>query len=130
MINIEHTEIQFSGDVKIPNKFYGDLVTTWFDFQIWVYNPADLPNKILYKNTRYKSETDIINDANLAYAHPKFGNLADTSGKGYITLPFNYGSLQPLKSSQGAELRVKLKDDIPIEGSFATVTIYYLSRDE
>ena len=130
MINIEHTEIQFSGDIKIPNKFYGDAVTTWFDFDIWVYNPANLPNKIPYKNTRYKSETDIINDANLAYTHPKFGNLKDTSSNGYITMPFNYGSLQALKSSQGAELRISLKDDAPIEGSFATVTINYYSRNE
>lgn len=128
MINIEHTEIQFCKDAKIPNAYYSGSQTTWFDFEIWVYNPLDLPNKIPYKSTKYKSEMDIINDANLAYGHPRFGNLPGTQD--YITLPFNYGSLQPLKSSQGAELRVSLKDDIPIEGSFATVTVYYLSRDE
>jgi hypothetical protein len=128
MINIEHTEVQFSGDVKIPNKFFGDASTTWFDFQIWVYNPLDLPNKIPYRTIRYKSEMDIISDANLAYPHPKFGNLPGSSD--YLVFPFNYGSLQPLKASQGAELRVSLKDDIPIEGSFASLTVYFLSRDE
>jgi len=128
MLNIEHTEVQFAGDVKIPNAYHGDSNTTWFDFSIWVYNPADLPNKIQYSNTRYKSEADIISDANLAYPHRQFGNLPGTDE--YLTFPFNYGSLQVLRNSVGAELRVSLKDDIPIEGSFANLTVYFLSRDE
>jgi hypothetical protein len=128
MINIEHTEVQFSGDVKIPNAFFSGNDTTWFDFAIWVYDPDDLPNKMLYKSTKYKSEMDIIADANLAYSHPKFGNLPGSGD--YLTFPFDYGSLQALKASEGAELRISLKDDIPIIGSYATVTIYFLSRDE
>lgn len=126
---IEHTEVQCSADTKIPNEVHGDSNTTYLDFDIYAYNPADLPNKVPVRSTRYKSELDIINDSNLGQGWiPHFGNLP--GGQNIFVFPFNYGTLKPLRASQGAELRVSLKDDIPLEGSFSSLTIYCMSESE
>ena len=117
MLLIEHSEIQFSKNVVVTDHFY---------FDVYVYNPNDLPNKMLYKRITYKNERDILNSSNLGYTIPKFGNLAND----VIILPFNYVTLQSLKSSQGAELRVSTKNDNAITGEFATATFYVISKGE
>lgn len=129
ILMIEHTEVQFSTDTKIPNVIHGDANTSGFDFDIYAYNPYDLPNKVAVKQTKYKSEVDIINDANQGQGWiPHFGNLPGTSD--ILVFPFEYGTLQPLRDSQGLELRVSLKDNVPLLGSFSTLTIYCMSRSE
>ena len=121
-INIEHSEIQFTEDVKllsstVPSKIF---------FEIWVYNPLDLPNKVLYRRNIYKSGKDIIAASNLGFSVPKFDDLPlDVN-----IYPFNYVSLISLSSSVGAELRVSTENDVPLEGSWAVGTFYISIKGE
>ena len=117
VLYLEHAEIQFSGAVTL-----GAL-----EFQIWAYNPYDLPNKVMVKRKVYKNARDILNSANLGTGViPKFGELQyDVQ-----VFPFNYVYLQPLKDSQGLEMRLKITGDTPFGGEFATVTFYCISEDE
>ena len=50
-----------------------------------------------------------------------------------ISLPFNYFTTLDLKSSLGMELRIYLEqtgETAPVEGEFATLSIYYSEVDE
>lgn len=132
ILNIEHTELNFSRDAYI---------NTPINFEIWVYNPyfnpgepegPSNPLRIPYKSKTYKNEKDIINNANLGQGYiPRYGNLIDD----VIIFPFNYVSTKPLKASQGAQLKIVLHKDkdgnnIPLTGSYGTLTIYATSHDE
>jgi len=118
MIHIEHSELQFTGDL---------LMNAPVNFDIWVYNPGDLPNKMLYKRTTYKNIKDIINAANLGT-----GVIApvDILTNPISVFPFDYATLKTLRSSQGAELRVSVEGDIPFSGEWGTATFYILSEAE
>jgi len=118
MIHIEHSELQFTGDL---------VMNAPVDFDIWVYNPYDLPNKMLYKRTTYKNIKDIINAANLGT-----GVIApvDILTNPISVFPFDYATLKTLRSSQGAELRVSTRGDTPFTGEWGTATFYVLSEDE
>jgi hypothetical protein len=88
-ILIEHTELQFARNVQITNPI---------DFEMWVYNPHNLPNKFLYNRLRYKNIKDILNANNLGQGYiPAIGGLAND----VLVFPFNYASLLPLQSSVG-----------------------------
>jgi hypothetical protein len=50
--------------------------------------------------------------------------------KNISVFPFDYISSKDLKSSQGAELRVWLENDIAHSGEYGTVTAYCLVDDE
>lgn len=118
VLNIQHAEVQFYQNVTMNAAML---------FEIWVYNPYDLPNKMLYQRIKYKNEKDIINSANLGQGIiPQFGNLADD----VLVFPFNYATIKSFKYSQGAELRVSVENDVALTGGFATVTFYILSQDE
>jgi hypothetical protein len=117
-IFIEHAELNFSSDV---------LVNSPFNFEIWVYNPYDLPNKVLYQKVKYKNIRDIINAANLGQGYiPKIAGLQND----VLVFPFNYATVKPLQTSTGAELRVSIDNDEEITGEWATATFYVLSEDE
>lgn len=118
ILALEHAELQFSADVVMDNAI---------TFEIWVYNPMDLPNKIPYKTIKYKNIKDIINAANLGQGYiPKISGLQND----ILVFPFNYIATKPLQSSVGAELRVKIEGDEELSGEWATATFYFLSEDE
>jgi len=118
LLLIEHSEIQFSDDVAI---------NTPLRFEIWVYNPLDLPNKVMYQAVQYSSMKDFVNEANLGTGViKKLGDLPSD----ILVFPFNYGSIKPLQSSVGAELRVFSVEDLELTGSYGTATFYALSRNE
>jgi hypothetical protein len=119
ILSINRAELQFSKNVSMGDSYV--------DFEIWVYNPYDLPNKILYKRKRYKNIKDIINGANLGQ-----GVIPAISGlsQDILVFPFDYVTTQDLKYSQGTELRIKINDDAPFSGEWATVTIYFNSETE
>lgn len=115
---IEHSEIQFTQDVELASPLR---------FEIWVYNPLDLPNKVLYQYSQYNGLRDFVNEANLGTGSiNQMGNLPGNVS----VFPFNYGSIKPISSAAGAELRVLSMDDIPLTGSYGTGTFYCLSRPE
>ena len=119
IISITRAELQFSADISMN--------TSYVDFEIWVYNPLDLPNKFMYKRKRYKNIKDIINGANLGQG--KIQPL-DILTEDTLVFPFDYVTTQDLKASQGAELRIKISDDTAFDGEWATVTIYFDSESE
>lgn len=117
VLHIEHAELQFSKNVQMSPVA----------FQIWVYNPADLPNKIMYQQIIYKNEKDVVGAANLGQGFiPAFGQLTQD----ILVFPFNYATVKSLQSSVGAELRVRVLNDVPFSGEFATATFYVLSTSE
>lgn len=119
VFSITRAELQFSKDVIMNGSFV--------DFEIWVYNPYDLPNKFLYKRKRYKNIKDIINGANLGQGViPAIDGLTND----VLVFPFDYVTTQDLTYSTGAELRIRINNDTPFSGEWATVTIYYDSHDE
>ena len=98
-----------------------------FNFEIWVYNPYDLPNKIKYRHTKYKNGKDFINAANLGQGYiPAFDNLTEDT----LVFPFNYVTLKTFKNSEGAELRLSVDNHEQVSGSFGTCTFYTLTEDE
>jgi hypothetical protein len=118
VLSLEHAELQFASDVMMSSPIR---------FEIWVYNPYDLPNKVPYKVIRYKNIKDIINAANLGQGYiPKISGLQHD----ILVFPFNYIATKPLQSSVGAELRVSIEDDVELAGEWATATFYFLSEDE
>lgn len=116
VLHIEHAELNFSKDI----------VMSPVAFEIWVYNPYDLPNKVKYQEIVYKNIKDIINSANLGQGFiPAIGGLTQD----VLVFPFNYATVKSLKDSDGAELRVKILSDQPYSGEFSTATFYVLSED-
>jgi len=115
---IEHAELQFTKDIQINSPI---------SFQIWVYNPADLPNKIKYQEIRYKNFKDVINAANLGT-----GTIPAVDGftNEICVFPFNYVTVKALSSSVGAELRVCVDNDEELTGEWGTATFYVMSEDE
>jgi hypothetical protein len=121
-IDIEQAEVQFSVDCEI---------TTDIQFQIWVYNPYDLPNKVMYDQTCYKTIRNLIDEALGSYpVIPAFGGAARGVSSEVYGFPFRYGSVRKLNSSIGVELRIGLKNDIPLEGEYVTATFYTTVRTE
>lgn len=110
---LEHTEVNFS----VPTNITSQIV-----FEIWAYNPYDLPNKVKVHGFKYKSAKDFVCTSNLGQGViSAFGELTQD----IIVLPYNYGCSSALLSSQGVEVRVYLHDDTPLaDGELGVVTFY------
>lgn len=120
-VDIECVEAQFSEDVILRDTI---------EFQIWGYNPYDLPNKVQYVTTNYKSMRNFIDEALGSY--PVIPAIGGPEGRGIQNavygFPFRYGTIRRLESSSGIELRVKLRDDKEFGGEIATATFYCTVR--
>lgn len=96
-------------------------------FEVWAYNPADLPNKVCVDKRLYKNERDIISIGNLGQGYiPKFGNLAQN----VLVFPFDYPRAIFLYDSMGMELRIKIVDDTEFGGEWSSITFYTVEEDE
>jgi hypothetical protein len=114
---IEHTEAQFSVDVLINKSVV---------FEVWGYNPSDIPNKMRYKQIKYKNGKDFMNTANKGHVLPAFSELTKES----LVFPYDYAKMTPLLSSQGIEVRVYIQDHQPYNSELGTVTFYTFQEDE
>jgi hypothetical protein len=118
ILTIQHAEVQFTKNIQM---------TTPLHFDIYAYNPYDYPNKVLVERVVYKNVKDIVNIANLGQGFiPAFGTILND----VLVFPFQYARTIDLKSSQGIEIEVCLKNHIPYTGEFATVTFYCVEEDE
>ncbi len=118
-LRILYTEVQFGISTKISH-------CCPIRFQVWVYNPYDLPNKFPYGSPElYKSENDIVNISNGGEHIVQFGGLAED----VVILPFKYAAVTDLSSAVGAEIRISIDSDTPLDGYYATMTAYCLSED-
>jgi hypothetical protein len=122
-IDIEKSEAQFSLDVV-----YTDAI----DFEVWGYNPADLPNKMIYETTSYKSMSNFIDEACGCYPTiPACGGPAPLgTTQSMLGFPFNYNTIRSLSSAYGVELVIQTRNDREFGGERATATFYCTIRDE
>lgn len=121
-IDIEQAEAQFSKDVILNDSIL---------FDIYVYNPYDLPNKILYNRSSYKKMSNFIDEALGSYPIiPAIGGSERGTSQDIYGFPFRYGTIRKILSSQGTELQVSLKDNKKFDGEYATATFYCTVRDE
>lgn len=120
-IRIVHVETQLSVDVGITD----DVV-----YEVWAYDPNDLPNKMLVKKSTYKTINDFLYESTGVY--PKFPAIDASGPRGLaqdvIVVPFNYTASRDIVDSQGVEIRMKL--NTPFTGLLCTSTFYCLSEDE
>ena len=117
-LRILYTEIQFGSTTVITSPIH---------FEVWVYNPYDLPNKAQYGDSEiYKNVRDVINISNGGVSVGQFSDLKDE----IKIFPFKYTATTDLKSSKGAEIRIHIQDDIQLDGYYGTITAYCLSEDE
>ena len=123
MLKVENSEVQFSNDLVM-----NDTIT----FQLWVYNPYDLPNKVPYGNpTTYKTLRDFLDEAQGVYPQvPAIGGNSRGIQNPHTVFPFPYKTVKPLQSSVGAEIRVTLQHGNAFGGEFATATFYCTVADE
>jgi hypothetical protein len=119
VLKIFRSEIQFTSDVILKDTII---------FQSFVYNPADLPNKVPYgAPVVYKTMGDYEDQARgiYPYAQP-IGGPARGYTQGRVTYPFEYDTVIALDSAVGAEIRVYLENHVPYEGKKATATFHCL----
>lgn len=118
VLQIKAAEIQFSTNVVIHSPFV---------FEGWGVHPTyglvpDVSTQIVYKNPK-----DFISAANEGQGLvPRWGGLTYD----VHVFPFNYARPKAVKDSQGAEIRVYIKDHKPIVGEYATGTFYVTVEDE
>lgn len=130
------SEVQFTHDVKIASQ----TVPGSMYFDIWVYNPlvdtgqtidADDPSfvpgvstgnplRFLYKRYEYTSIKDVFNFGNEHFTMP---SAVDGMSAGITTVQFNYEQHVELRGDQGSQIRFSLKDDLPLDGGFCTVSV-------
>jgi hypothetical protein len=132
-LKIEQVETQFSVDVDMAGK-------TEARFEEWGYNPNNLPNKMMYKRTRYKNIAQFVDESNNKFC----AELApmDNLTKTIRIFVWEYPVARVMKYSQGAEVRISMYDvatgllDKPIKNKDggrlerATVAFYCVSEDE
>ena len=121
-IDIEIVEAQFSENIVFRDSII---------FEIWAYNPNDLPNKALMSSTKYKSMRNFIDEALGSYPviPPIGGNDERGIDSAIYGFPFRYGTIRRLYSSYGVELRIKLEHDKEFLGTHSTATFYCTVRE-
>jgi len=120
-IRLIHVECQMSTDIGFTSNV---------EYQIWAYNPYDLPNKVQIKTNVYKTIMDFLYESTGVY--PTFPKLDITSPRGVsqdlIVVPFNYTASRDIKASQGVEIRmVQTKE---FTGTVCNCTFYCLEETE
>jgi len=122
-VDIEKSEAQFSKDL-----IFNDAI----DFQIWAYNPYDLPNRVPVQTASYKSIHNFVDEA--AGSYPLIDPVGGAAPLGLVSpiigFPFNYNTIRSLNSSQGVQLRISTRNDREFGGERATATFYCTIRDE
>ena len=117
-------ELQFSEDVILSDEMTN---------AVWVYNPYDLPNKVIYPPSiaRLKRSFDLINWSILSFPLiPAFGGTTRGHDCNVILLRFQYPSPIIVTASTGAEIRFWLRHHREFAGDFAVATLYGLEDDE
>lgn len=133
-MKIKKAEVQFTHDIQLQG-------VTELYFDIWVYNPLFDQNqpivseddtwfpgktsepfrnqlRFLFERKVYASIKDVMNIGNAHYTMPGVDNIANS----LTTVQFDYPRAIDLLASQGAQIRVNVKDNVPINGEFCTIT--------
>lgn len=117
VLSIKAAEVQFTTDIQIKSPF---IFEAWVNHPVYGYIPVP-GSQIAYKNAK-----DFVSACNEGQGLiPAWDGLLDVH-----VFPFNYARPKPIKSSQGVEIRVYIKDHKPVSGQFATATFYIISEPE
>ena len=118
-LSIKTSELQFSSNITIPSPIYFE---PWF-INHPVYGTMPIPGqRIVYKNMK-----DLISACNGGQGViNKVGEL----NYDVHVFPFDYARPKPIKYSDCVEIKVYLKDHIPMTGEYATGTFYVAIDDE
>lgn len=116
VIKLEHAELDFTTDINFEEVY----------FEIWAYNPMDLPNKVMVERVTYKGFMDIFKIANEVQTVQAVGEITQPT----LRAVFDYASTIDLKSSFGTELRISTKNDAVMSGGFGSITLYTIIEDE
>jgi hypothetical protein len=120
-VRLIHVEAQIAKDVGVTGNV---------EYQVWAYNPFDLPNKVMVKKSVYKTLNDFLYESTGVY--PVFPALDVSNPRGIpqdiVVVPFNYTASRDVVDSQGIEIRVVL--NTPFTGFVCNSTFYCLEEDE
>lgn len=116
-LSIKDAEIQFSSDLSMEP----------IAFEIWAYDPNDLPNKTMVYSRKYKNIRDIINVARQGKGQIE---ACDVLTLPTYVFPFSYDRKIALEASKGMELRVRIINNIEMGGQYGTMTFYVIEEDE
>lgn len=120
-LSINTAEVQFASDTTL-HGIGGEFV-----FEAWVNHPTygmiPVPNTAI----KYKNAKDFISACNEGQGRIEpWGELTQP----VFVFPFKYARPKPIKSSQGVEIRVYIKNHVPVGGQYATATFYVTSENE
>jgi len=113
---IKHAELDFAQNVTMSK----------IHFEIWAYNPADLPNKVMVEKITYNNMKDIIKVANDMSVVPAVGEITND----IFRVVFRYKKAINLVESSGLELRLKIDNDEAYTGEFGTISLYVIDSPE
>lgn len=116
ILSMKHAELDFSVNVNISKVH----------FDIYAYNPNDLPNKVLVERVTYNNMRDILKVANEVTTIQGIDDLTQD----VIRAVFLYGRVIQLKDSQGIEMRISIDSDEPFSGEMGTISLYTVEEDE
>lgn len=136
LLRLKEVEVQFSLDASLRDtvQFQAQGQVQYFAPHLTALGfPADayIP---LGNAVRYKKMKDFLDEANGAFpiapktrnANPTWRDLTED----VITFPWNYQATINLISSKKMRIEVRLMNDRPISGQYATATFYALSEVE
>jgi len=120
-IRMIHVECQMSVDIGFTSNV---------EYQVWAYNPYDLPNKVQVKSSIYKTIGDFLYESTGVY--PQFPKLDINGPRGIpqdiIVVPFNYTATRDILDSQGVEIRMVQGQEFT--GYICNCTFYCLEETE
>lgn len=117
VFSVKDAEIQFSSDLAMEP----------IAFEIWAYDPNDLPNKTMVYSRKYKNIRDIINVARQGKGQIE---ACDVLTLPTYVFPFSYDRKIVLEAAKGMELRVRIINDTEMGGAYGTMTFYVIEEDE
>ena len=116
VVSIVHAELDFSKNAIISKVH----------FDIYAYDPDNLPNKMLVERMTYNNMRDILKVANDVTIVPAIGALTQD----VIRAVFMYGRIIQLKSSQGIEMRITIDSEEPFTGEMGSISMYTVEEVE
>jgi len=124
LCRITEVKILFSKDIEMTDNLV---------FQVWAYDPENLPNKIPVSGAEvYKTILNFMQDANkvqpvvLKIGGENWRALTDD----LLPMSFDYTATIDLFASYGMEIHVWLEHNTPFDGCMAYGTFYTLSSAE
>lgn len=121
-LKLLYAEIQMTLDVEMQSDI---------QYQTWVYNPYDLPNKVMIFIFKYKTISDLLYESTGVYpVVPGFGGTGPRGlgNQQVVIFPFQYNTARDILASQGVEIRI-VTDKVHT-GTYSTTTLYCLQEDE